>query len=89
MGQKLIPNDVSVSASSCLTPYLFKRDSLYQFPVQKNAKYLAIIKQKRSPWPLNDVELTTTIQKLKSDKLFQVLSETNDMIVLRKLNELK
>ena len=86
---KLIPNHVSVSASSCLTPYLFKRDSLYQFPVQKDAQYLAIIKQKRSPWPLNGFELASTIKKLKSDKQYQVLSETNDMIVLRKLNELK
>ena len=80
---KLIPNDISVSASSCLTPYLYQRDSLYQFPVQKNAEYLAIIKQKRSSWPLNEVELASAIQKLKSNNQYQVLSETDDFIILK------
>jgi uncharacterized membrane protein len=81
---KLIPEGVIVSASNCLSPHLYQRTFLYCFPVIKNAEYLAIIKNKRSPWPLTDEEHTQKIQELSNSGRFQILKEDEDLIILKK-----
>lgn len=85
---RLIPDHVVVTTSNCLSPHLYKRTFLYSFPIIKDAQYLAIIKQKRSPWPLNDVELINEIQKLKNDSQFQILSESDDLIIFKTKSKL-
>ncbi|OAQ40840.1 hypothetical protein A5893_07870 [Pedobacter psychrophilus] len=81
---KLIPNDVSVSTSSCLSPYLYKRSNLYHFPIIKDSKYIAVIKQNRSTWPITEEEHKQKIMELKNLGTYTVLIENNDLIILKK-----
>lgn len=80
---KLIPEQVTVSASSCLSPYLYQRSFLYSFPIIKDAKYIAIIKSKRSPWPLSYDEHQQKIQELKTSQQYEVLKESEDLLILK------
>lgn len=81
---KLIPEGAIVSASNCLSPHLYQRTFLYCFPIIKNAEYLAIIKNSRSPWPLTDEAHAQKIQELSNSGRFQILKEDQDFIILKK-----
>ncbi|MBK0382928.1 DUF2079 domain-containing protein [Pedobacter sp. SD-b] len=80
---KLIPIDAKVSASSCLSPYLFQRRYLYHFPIIKDAKYIAIIKNNRSTWPISEEAHQQKIDLLKKSGLFKVISDQKDMIIFK------
>ncbi|MBC7475041.1 MAG: DUF2079 domain-containing protein [Candidatus Sericytochromatia bacterium] len=80
---KLIPNDAIVSASSCLSPYLYQRNYLYHFPIIKDAEYIAIIKSNRSTWPISDEEHLQKIEELKNSDIYKVFIDQKDLIIFK------
>lgn len=80
---KLIPPDVPLSASEVLVPHLAFRDSIYQFPVVKNAEFIMILRHSQS-YPLNAEELIRESERLLHDKSWLLLYNKNNTLIFRK-----
>jgi uncharacterized membrane protein len=74
---KLIPEKVAVSASSPLIPHLCNREKIYQFPVVKDAEYIAIFKGSRGVYP---------IESFRKDSEYIIVQENEDIILIKRKN---
>ena len=79
---QLIDQDASVSASSVLVPRLAFREKIYHFPIIKDAKYIALVKQKRGTYPLSKEDFNNQMQELMSSQEFSVLYENQELLIL-------
>ncbi len=82
---KLIPDGVSVSASSCLTPRLVKREKLYHFPVIRDAEYLALVKiTEEGTYPLTPEAYNQKLTQLRLNPNFKIIYEDEQAILFKK-----
>ncbi|WP_018342950.1 DUF2079 domain-containing protein [Cytophaga aurantiaca] len=79
-----IPQDASVSASPAITPHIASRDSLYHFPVVKNASYIALFTEHSSVYPLNQEEFISKIQEYKTGGKYDVIYDKNFLLILKR-----
>ncbi len=82
-----IPDQVPVSASSCLTPRLVEREKLYHFPVIRDAAYIVLVKTSEETYPLSPATYQQKIQELRQNSLFKVLFEDEQLIIFRRVPE--
>jgi uncharacterized membrane protein len=83
---KLIPDKVTLSASSPLVPHLCNRDKIYLFPVVGNAEYVAVLKGPGGIYPLGTEKLKEEIYSFKKDTAFSIIRENEDMILFKRKN---
>lgn len=81
---RLIPEKVAVSASSPLIPHLCNREKIYQFPVVRDAEYIAVFKGSRGIYPLGAEGLKEKIELYKNSSGYRIVSENKDIILFRK-----
>lgn len=83
-GLKLIDQKENISVSSCLAPHLAFREKIYHFPIIKDSKLIALIKNNRTTYPLNKEKYQTEIEKFKTSEDFKIIYESDDLIILEK-----
>lgn len=83
-GLDMISPTSVVSASSSLVPRLAFRETIYHFPIIKNAEYIALFLN-RDSYPLTPEEITVNIQKLSENKHYTILYHSKDLIIFQKL----
>jgi uncharacterized membrane protein len=83
---KLIPEKVALSASSPLVPHLCNREKIYQFPVIKDAVYIAVLKGSGGIYPLGADKLKEEIDSLKKDPAYIIIRENEDIVLLKRKN---
>jgi len=81
---KMIGKEAVVSASSNLAPHLAERDSLYHFPVVKNAGYIVMLTKDVTTYPLSPEEYRNRyLEYLQSGKYYTLYSK-NELLILKK-----
>lgn len=83
----LIPENASVSASSCLVPHLAFREKIYYFPDVFNAEYIAFIESdciKRYYYFPNPSSCYYEVEKYKNNKKYKVIYDKNSVCVLKR-----
>ncbi len=82
---QLIPKQVPVSASSCLTPRLIERKKLYHFPVIRDAEYIALVKiTEEGTYPLTPEAYNQKITQLRQNLNFKIIYEDEQVILFKK-----
>ena len=81
---KLIPEGVSVCASSCLAPHLANRKEIYHFPHLKEAEYVALIIRNRSFYPLNPDSFKAKLEALYQSDKYRVLYRDETLVILKR-----
>jgi len=81
---KLIPDKAVISVNSELAPHLAFRDTIYHFPIVKNAAYIVILK-KGSSYPLSQDQLNKRLDHFISDTS-NVIYNTSDLLIYRVVN---
>lgn len=81
---ELIPGEVAVSASSPLIPHLCDREKIYQFPVVKDAEYIAIFKGSRGVYPIDAEKLKSDIESFRNDSRYSIVQENEDIILIKR-----
>ena len=77
-----IPSDAIVSAQSPFVPHLALRESIYQFPLIKNAEYIVYSKKEKS-YPLTQKEFDEEISKLENLTDWEIFY-SGEVIILKK-----
>ncbi len=77
-----IPSDAIVSAQSPFVPHLALRESIYQFPLIKNAEYIVYSKKEKS-YPLTQKEFDEEISKLENLTEWEIFY-SGEVIILKK-----
>jgi hypothetical protein len=84
---KIIDKDAVVSASSNLAPHLADRDTLYHFPVVKNADYIVLLTKDVATYPLSSEEYKTIyLEYLKSGRYYALYAK-NELLILKKKDQ--
>lgn len=77
----LIPDKVPISVNSELAPHLASRDEIYHFPNVKNAKYIALLKN-RSTYPLSREQFNERVKAFQNIPS-SILYENEDIIIVK------
>jgi uncharacterized membrane protein len=85
---KLIPDDARVCASNQLVPHLAFREYIYIFPEIVDANYVIILRNGMS-YPLSPEGLKEKTNELKTNGEWEVIVETNDILILKKTMTMK
>jgi hypothetical protein len=83
---KLIPGKVAVSASSPLVPHLCNREKIYQFPIVRDAEYIAVFKGSKGIYPLGVERLKEEIESLRKEVKYSIVRENKDIILIKREN---
>ncbi|MDQ3289792.1 MAG: DUF2079 domain-containing protein [Bacteroidota bacterium] len=82
---QFIPDQVPVSASSCLTPRLVEREKLYHFPIIRDAEYIALVKTtEEGTYPLTPEAYSQKITQLRQGSDFKIIYEDEQSILFKK-----
>jgi len=81
---KMIGKDAIVSTSSNLAPHLAARDSLYHFPVVKNAGYIVLLTKNVPTYPLNPEEYKIRYMEYIQSGKYYTLYAKNDLMILKR-----
>lgn len=79
----LIPGDAVVSAQSAFVPHLALRESVYQFPVIRNAEYI-LLSPVENAYPLEPAIFKQKTDSLKNSSGWKVVLEEPAFILLKK-----
>lgn len=80
---KMVPENAPLSASEILVAHVANRDTIYQFPDIKNAKYVLVVQHSRN-YPLAGEQLVNECNKLKADPNWKLILDTNNTYLFRK-----
>ena len=80
---KEIPTDAKVSALSPFVPHLSIRHSIYQFPIINDATYIVYAKME-NPYPMSKEEFEHITSELEQSDEWEIISNSEDFIVLKK-----
>jgi uncharacterized membrane protein len=79
----LIPKNKPVSAISNVIPHLALRNSIYQFPLVKDAQFI-LVTLKGDFYPLNSEAFISEIKKYANCNEWQFLYRSKDILVLKR-----
>ena len=80
-----IPVDAVVSAQSPFLPHLSLRETIYQFPMVKDAEFIVVSKLE-GPYPLNEQQFRVAFDSIALSKSWKIFSASNGCCVFRKIN---
>jgi len=80
-----IPDEVPVSVSAPLAPWLASRDKLYSFPVVKDAAYLVLLRT--STYPLSEEDFAKTLTEYMHSANYTLLYNKNALVIFKKRGE--
>ncbi len=77
-----VPTNVPLSAHPHLAPWLTERAGLYHFPVLRDARLIALLKDSTRGWPLSATEYGATVRRLRADPAWRVAEEDDQFLLL-------
>lgn len=80
-----IPSNAIVSAQSPFLPHLSLRETLYQFPITKDAQYI-VVSELEGPYPLNEQQFRATLDSIAISKSWRILSESGGCSIYCRVN---
>ena len=80
-----IPSNAIVSAQSPFLPHLSLRETLYQFPITKDAQYI-VVSELEGPYPLNEQKFRATLDSIAISKSWRILSESGGCSIYCRVN---
>jgi uncharacterized membrane protein len=83
---EIIPENATLSVSSCLAPRLAFREKIYNFPIVKEAEYIALVTNFRTTYPISREEFDQKVMEYKNSGKYQVVYENYDLLIMRKVN---
>jgi len=81
---ELIPADATVSAANVLAPHLAGRDKIYLYPVLKDAEYIAILTDKRDPYPFLSKDWQQHLAEVRSNPDYEILHDADYVLIAKK-----
>jgi uncharacterized membrane protein len=81
---KYIPKNAAVSAQCQLVPHLAMREYIYEFPVIRNAEYIAVLLGEMTH-PLYQSDFDLRVREFKKSPDWKIIYEENDLIILKRL----
>jgi uncharacterized membrane protein len=81
---ELIPDDAIVSAANVLAPHLADRDRIYLYPVLKDAEYIAILTDKRDPYPFLPKDWPQHLTEVRSNPDYQILHDADNVLIVKR-----
>jgi len=81
---ELIPDDAVVSASNVIVPHIADRETIYLYPVVKDAEYLAILTHGRDLYPVDSLDFPNKILDLRADSLNEIVYDENDFLIVKR-----
>lgn len=78
-----IPENAVVSAQSAFVPHLAVRESVYQFPIIRNAEYI-LLSPVENPYPLTAEQFTHKTDSLLNTSAWRIVTKNNTFILLKK-----
>ncbi len=82
---KLIPANANVSATNALVSHLAFRDTIYQFPVVKNAQYIVILKSGNT-YPLTQEDFDELLIEIEQSGKWEKLIDQDLVIIFKRDN---
>jgi uncharacterized membrane protein len=80
-----IPPDAIVSAQSPFLPHLSLRETIYQFPMVKDAEYIVLSRLEGS-YPLNEEQFRDALESITLSKSWRIFSASSGCWVFKKVN---
>ncbi|SNC76639.1 Uncharacterized membrane protein [Hymenobacter gelipurpurascens] len=79
-----VPADVPLSASSSLVPHLLNRQAVYLFPVLRNARLVALLREpgEAAAWPLSPEVARQALAQFQADANYRTVYEDAQLVVL-------
>jgi uncharacterized membrane protein len=82
-----LPPNAIISAQSPFVAQLALRESIYQFPIIKDAEYI-VLSSHESPYPDNDEQFKLRIIDLKADPTWELILE-EDLLIFKRIRSLE
>jgi uncharacterized membrane protein len=79
-----IPDSASVAASSTLIPRLAMRRRIFSYPSRQPSEYLALLKDKESPYPLSHQAFNDSISNLLGSPNWECLHRQDSLFIFRR-----
>ncbi len=79
-----IPDHVSVSATTQLSPRLYKREKIYSFPISRDTDYIVLMK-KGNTYPISTEQLLVYIEDYKNNPDYLTIENDDEIAVFKKL----
>jgi uncharacterized membrane protein len=79
----LIPENAAVCASNPLVPHLAERDRIYIFPKVRDAEYVALLKQGRPTYPLEEESFNQKMKETR-ESATEVIYEDAHLLILKR-----
>lgn len=83
---KLVPDDVVVSAQTAFVPHLALRDTIYQFPIIKDATYI-VVSNRENTWPISKDYFLKLTTELETNGQWEVVLKDEDIMILKRKPE--
>jgi uncharacterized membrane protein len=84
---EIIPKNATISVSACLAPRLAFREKIYNFPIVKDAEYIALVTNFRTTYPISREEFDQKVNEYKNAENYQVVYENYDLLIMKKVNQ--
>lgn len=80
---KLVPDDVVVSAQTAFVPHLALRDTIYQFPIIKDATYV-VVSNRENTWPITIDDFLKLTTELETNGQWEIVFKDGDIMILKR-----
>lgn len=80
---KLVPDGVVVSAQTAFVPHLALRDTIYQFPIIKDATYV-VVSNRENTWPIVFDDFSKLTTELETNGEWEVVFKDGDIMILKR-----
>ena len=81
---KLVDDNSSVSANSCLVPRLAFREKIYHFPIVKDSDYIVLLDYEGGAYPLSVNDFKIKVEELKNSKEYKLIYNHNKLLIFKK-----
>ena len=83
---RLVPDDVVVSAQNAFVPHMALRDTIYQFPIIKDAAYI-VLSEKENTWPMTVDAYVAHVEEIQNSGHWEVVHKDEDVLILKRKPE--
>jgi uncharacterized membrane protein len=80
-----LPNDIPISVSSTLSPHLYQRQKLYNFPIVKDAAYIFLLTRMKPYVPFFK-EDSIALVAYRNNPLFEVQYDSLNIVLMKRKN---
>lgn len=86
---KIIPPNASVSVGSSIGAHISDRDTVYHYPIIKEAEYIVIFSETDATYPFNREKYARKMEMIKEEGEYEVIYDANKLLIFRKIKKEK